>query len=736
MPKSQPETSVSIALLQPGELELSEEDALLKKNSQSRWKRSSLGRKWASVTRHTATWRFIVLSGLVVTLVILTLNLSLLIWSRVRLQAGNMLYVGDCGSAKTTATSWSLAINVLSTLLLGASNAAMQCLCAPTRAEVDKAHAAGAWLDIGVSGLRNWGAMGRWRKYAWGCILLSSLPLHLLYNSVIFSTSQANDYMVLLVTPDFLNGATPSLGPHDSLPIIGASASGASIEETISAANATQVAAALQSNISSLKRLENADCIQTYGTDFVTKSLNVLLVTNGTHLQAGSILAGYQYYAAPKSPSVEVVDILNMSWICHGLQGCSIPSQVSEASTWNFTVWGNDTVSGNGTVLGHETTRVSYCLSQPVLPQCIVEVFPQVLIIVIVCNILEAICFVTLLAKRDFTPLIVLGDAIASFMTDPDPTTLSSGPISAEYVRKAYLGDPLRFSTQHQNWQWRQNRPLRRTVQWHANRRRWALAVGPKRWSYTVLGFAALWFTGLAFLLHEQRTGLTIPFSTFWTQGFGSPNPLATLQLPKSFPVIALVLLANLPQVLLSLVYLVCNDVATCMLLSAEFVRYAHVHKGLRVTSPRGEQRGTYTLSLPLKMSIPLLAAAGVLHWAMSQSLFLAKVNVLDHSGDIDSDRSFSTLGWSALALLILLIVGGVMLGALVATGFRRFGPEAPTVGSNSRAMMAAAFAAGDGREEVRRRVRYGVVGWENGCGRVGFGSGEVGKLEDEELYA
>ena len=113
-------------------------------------------------------------------LVVLFLNLSLLIWSRARPHGSDLLYAGDCGQAKTIITYSSLAINVFSTLLLGASNAAMQCLCAPTRAEVNKVHATGSWLDIGVSGLRNWRAMGWWRKYAWGFILLSSMPLHLL----------------------------------------------------------------------------------------------------------------------------------------------------------------------------------------------------------------------------------------------------------------------------------------------------------------------------------------------------------------------------------------------------------------------------------------------------------------------------------------------------------------------------------------------------------------------------
>lgn len=247
----------------------------------------------------------------------------------------------------------------------------------------------------------------------------------------------------------------------------------------------------------------------------------------------------------------------------------------------------------------------------------------------------------------------------------------------------------------------------------------------------------ALWFTGFGFLYNEQRNGVTIPFSTFWTQGFGSPYPLATLQLPKGFPVIGVVLLANLPQAILSFIYLYYNDVVTCMLLSAEFVRHSHAHKGLRVTLPQGEQRGTYTLSLPLKVSVPLLAASGVLHWTMSQSLFLAKVNVLNPYGEINIDRSFSTLGWSALALLILLIVSGLMLVALVASGFRKFGAGAPTVGSNSRAMMFASFTLGEGREEAVKKLKYGVLGnLGNNCKRVGFGSGDVGELSEDELYA
>ena len=193
------ETSASIALLEPSEFTASEHQARSKpiwpksrwkesflgkklssitRSAKSKWLQSSLGRRQKSIARHTSTWRFIVFSGLVITLVVF-INISILIWSQVR-HDGNVIFQGDCTKAKSSISFSSLAINVLSTLLLGASNAAMQCLCAPTRAEVDRVHAMGSWLDIGISGLRNWKAMDRWRKYTWAFILASSLPLHLL----------------------------------------------------------------------------------------------------------------------------------------------------------------------------------------------------------------------------------------------------------------------------------------------------------------------------------------------------------------------------------------------------------------------------------------------------------------------------------------------------------------------------------------------------------------------------
>lgn len=73
-------------------------------------------------------------------------------------------------------------VNVLSTLLLGASNYCMQILVAPTRQEVDHAHAHAqkSWLDIGIPSVRNFKGIDWKRCAGWIILALSSSTLHLM----------------------------------------------------------------------------------------------------------------------------------------------------------------------------------------------------------------------------------------------------------------------------------------------------------------------------------------------------------------------------------------------------------------------------------------------------------------------------------------------------------------------------------------------------------------------------
>lgn len=90
------------------------------------------------------------------------------------------LFHGSCEKAATLNTWTHLAINVISACLLAGSNFTMQVLIAPTRRDIDRAHAKERWLDIGLPSMRNLGHIGRRRSCLWWVLALTSLPLHLL----------------------------------------------------------------------------------------------------------------------------------------------------------------------------------------------------------------------------------------------------------------------------------------------------------------------------------------------------------------------------------------------------------------------------------------------------------------------------------------------------------------------------------------------------------------------------
>src|SRR4051812_18450004 len=106
-----------------------------------------------------------------------------------------------------------------------------------------------------------------------------------------------------------------------------------------------------------------------------------------------------------------------------------------------------------------------------------------------------------------------------------------------------------------------------------------------------------------------------------------SPDYLVGVVLPHgSTSVIPHILLANLPQAVVSFINLVYNWQFTAMLAQREWSNYAIKRAPLRVTTPSPSQRSTYFLQLPYAFSVPLLLAAVVLHWFISQSIFLVRI--------------------------------------------------------------------------------------------------------------
>lgn len=165
----------------------------------------------ASGWRRTAVINSIVVSFFALILI------SLMIWvyasSDSRIDTW-IFYLGDCSQGSRINVVLHLIINLISTLIIASSNFFMQILNAPTRKEVDTAHQQRSWLEIGVPSMRNVLHVSRLKTLCWILFNLSSIPIHLVFNSAIFETDyQGGEWWHTIATESFLNdGNYSSIG--------------------------------------------------------------------------------------------------------------------------------------------------------------------------------------------------------------------------------------------------------------------------------------------------------------------------------------------------------------------------------------------------------------------------------------------------------------------------------------------------------------------------------------------
>lgn len=153
-------------------------------------------------------------------------------------------------------------------------------------------------------------------------------------------------------------------------------------------------------------------------------------------------------------------------------------------------------------------------------------------------------------------------------------------------------------------------------------------------------------------------------------------------------------LVANLPQLIFSMLYFACNGLITTMALAHEWSQYAIQRKGLRVSAePMGSPRSTYFLSLPYRYAIPFIIPSTLVHWLISESLFLVMIEAYTVGMERDPTNDIITCGYSAVAIVATVSVGAVALGALIGLSFKRFKSGMPVTGSCSLALAASCHA-------------------------------------------
>ncbi|ORY01666.1 hypothetical protein BCR34DRAFT_605840 [Clohesyomyces aquaticus] len=645
-------------------------------------------------------WRFSASLGVLLALCVLLLNIALTIWGAVRSSANNgHIYHGNCKTAKQINTGIHVIINVLSTLLLGASNYCMQCLCAPNRRDIDVAHREGRWLDVGVQSLRNLAYITPYKRWIWLLLGLSSLPLHLLFNSIFYSTLVNHDYDIYFASEDWLQGAW--FDTH------GLAAGGIHSMEYKSDPALFQ-SGVMNDDGSRFERLDVTECINAYANPYLSDRSNVALISkfmyNDTRIAqyysfwdvaSNSSLFRVMYSHDTAQPLYNYRD--PYGWICDHYEGLSTGCRKEEGLT--------QAAKSNWTVMGYKVTG---CVSQKVDELCSVNFTLAIGIVVILANVGKLICIVAVCFLLTDQPLLTLGDAVTSFLRSPDRFTKGICLWGKDDDRKhwrmlRHTGDvpaPRRFESKIQ--------------------RRWRVA-GKQSWA----GFLFLYSTALLIALCLAIYGINKlkkygqgSFSAIANLGIGTATTNTVIggdgwHVAKSGngAILANSLIANTPQLILSGVYLSLNNLLTRMQLAAEWSSYSVQRKALRVSHDRtGAQRGTYFLQLPYRLGLPLMAISATLHWLVSQSIFLASIDTWDSAGKPYVRESVATCGYSPLAIILTIIVGTVIVLFAIFVGMRRLeGAGMPVVGSHSVGIAAACHPPKDGGDE-NERLMWGEV--------------------------
>ncbi|KAL6712992.1 hypothetical protein ACLMJK_009388 [Lecanora helva] len=713
---------------------------------------------------------------------VLLLNITATIWAATTWSTEGgigTLQKGNCKHSSNLGFWIHLMINILSTALLGASNYTMQCLASPTRSEIDKAHQRGSSVDIGLPSVRNFWSIARHRKVLWGLLALTTVPLHLLWNSAVFVSLATRDYSAYVVPNDFPQHYTFAsadtygvmAGPYSnsssaynatptgvlnnfnessqywSANISNTTSNEFPVADDIGLSQIPNISRTFLSPGSRFEYLSVQDCLRKYIGPIISDRADVLLVSsqnytfspendNGTGGTGGTdtqFSINFPYYD-------QVYDGGAGQWICSSDQAvgdhsvCDLQRAAQKPNSTVISAW-----------------DIHYCWSRLEEEHCQLQYSLLIMIVVSICNAVKLGCMVRIAWRQDSEPLITLGDALVSFLNLPDKTTSGRCLASTDHlnnrkvpISSQYSGESTRakisiesrgpdFDSMEMEWL-----PERRFYFGSARKGIWVSCI--------CLCLACLTITSA--LLGKGLQNFNIVDKSLhglWTLGFGTVTPqstIAPIKFKGSWGLLLTVLVSNLPQVLLSLVYLSYNNLFTSMLLAQEWNGYASHRKTLRVTSPFGEQRSTYWLQLPYRYSVPLLIASAALHWLLSQSVFLARVIVLDDMDAEVPDETVSTCGYSNIAIIFVIGLGSLLVLILLGFGFRQYKAIMPLARSCSFTISAACHPPELDTDAALKPVKWGAVegsGFDDGANQIGhcaFTSFEVLKPVEGRLYA
>ncbi|KAF7525639.1 hypothetical protein G7054_g11020 [Neopestalotiopsis clavispora] len=366
---------------------------------------------------------------------------------------------------------------------------------------------------------------------------------------------------------------------------------------------------------------------------------------------------------------------------------------------------------------GARDLQIDHCLAEPAI--CQVRMSNILILTVIICVLIKIVTCVFLLSTLSETSIVTPGDAIESFISKPDLITKGLGTLVLSEAQDLEC-QPRKLCIPSADPEV-------------------SLAIRPRRWKKKNLRLNATVSRGTWV---QSYYPIFLALECFGESGAHNVWQLDDLKMGY----LGTLIFVNMPQLILSALYLTINSLFTQFHVEQEWNSYSRKHRPLRVSYPIGKQTSTYRLQLPYKYSISLIAVSILLHWLVSNAMFLfiieggAKGTGLDdvsprpdlaESMGVSSDAVIA-VGYSGLSILICFCVGIFVATCPIIFGCRKLKSDMVVGATNSLVISAACHVPRISSAAVSRDINDEVV--EIGSSLVSGRSDEDGNSNKNYL--
>lgn len=404
------------------------------------------------------------------------------------------------------------------------------------------------------------------------------------------------------------------------------------------------------------------------------------------------------------------------------------------------------------------------CLAIEADEQCQLLYSPPICIVIMLTGLVKVLAMILAarIGRSRSPPLLTVGDAVASFMTKPDGTTegmcwMSSANVRGGMWKKLPHGRQPRADEA-------ESIPEEKTITFQrlSPRKFWIHAASVRRWVTTIVMFVTLTPLACEVTLTDPSSSLaciaagsylleqaittnsgaamydhspwlrTSLLREWWKGGLLTENYSEIDLKSTELTMLGSIVVANTPQLAITLSYYGFNSVLTSMLAASEYNSYGTSSKPLRVTWPvkGSKQQSNYWLSVPYQYAVPILVIYTVLHWLISQSIFYVMLIPFRPNGQPDSLFRVSELGYSPLPIFLSILVGGLMVCILLGLSSRRLKSHMPLAGTCSVAISAACHPP---RNESLDSASLGQLTWGETIAAPTWAVDHLGGLEGQK---